>query len=112
MAFASPSVAYERDLIRAVDDYIRFYRKYEMPTPVLVGLSVLNVKGFRMGTSGIYDFGRPIDRNHLILPGRLAESLDMDSASFLRPCFDQIWNACGYDRSLNYDEKGNWNTEG
>ena len=46
-----------------------------MPTPVLVGLSVLNVKGFRMGTSGIYDFGRPIDRNHLILPGRLAESL-------------------------------------
>ena len=33
------------DIIHAVDDYIKFYRKYEMPTPVLV-----DVKGFRMGS--------------------------------------------------------------
>ena len=103
-----PSIAYERDIIRAVDDYTKFYRKYEMPTPVLVGVSVLNVKGFNMGTGRIDDVGRRIDRDHLILPDLLAESLDFDAASFLRPCFDQIWNACGYERSLNYDEKGNW----
>ena len=107
-----PSIAYERDIIRAVDAYTEFYRKYEMPTPVLVGLSVLNVKGFRMGTNNMYDSGSPIDRDHLILPDRLAESLDFNAASFLRPCFDQIWNACGYDRSMNYDEKGNWNPRG
>ena len=103
-----PSTAYERDIIRAVDDYTKFYRKYEMPTPVLVGVSVLNVKGFNMGTGRIDDVGSRIDRDHLILPDRLADSLDFDAASFLRPCFDQIWNACGYERSLNYDEKGNW----
>lgn len=106
-----PSVAYEGDIIRAVDDYTRLYRKYETPTPVLMGLSVLNVKGFRLAADYVYDFSSPIDRDHLILPDRLAESLDFDAACFLRPCFDQIWNACGYDRSRNYDEKGNWNPD-
>ena len=102
-----PSVAYERDIICAVNDYTSFYKKYEIPTPVLVGLSILNVKGFRMGTNN-YDMGRSIDRDHLILPDRLAESLDFDAASLLRPSFDQIWNACGHDRSMNYDDKGTW----
>ena len=106
-----PSVAYEGDIIRAVDDYTGLYRKYEVPTPILMGLSVLNVKGFRMTAEDVYDLGSPIDRDHLILPDRLAESLDFDAASFLRPCFDQVWNACGYDRSRNYDEKGNWNPD-
>ena len=103
-----PSVAYERDIIDSVSDYTRFYRTHEMPTPVLVGLALLNVKGFRMGKDGTYHTGRPIDRDHLILPDQFAGSLDFDAASFLRPCFDQIWNACGYDRSMNYNEKGNW----
>ncbi len=106
-----PSVAYERDIICAVSEYTKFYRKYEVPPPLLVALSILNVKGFRMGLSGVYDVGSLIDRDHLILPDRFTESLDFDAASFLRPCFDQIWNACGYDRSLNYDEKGNWNPD-
>ena len=61
-----------------------------------------------MAADYVYDFSSPIDRDRLILPDRLAESLDFDAACFLRPCFDQIWNACGYDRSENYDEKGNW----
>ena len=104
-----PSIAYERDIISAVGNYTELLRKCEMPTPVLVGLSILNVRGFHMGTGGFYDVGSTIDRDHLILPNGLTESLDFDVASFLRPCFDQIWNAGGYDRSMNYDEKGNWN---
>ena len=105
-----PSTTYERDIILAVEKYAKFYRKYEAPTPILVGLSLLNVKGFYMGINNPLDYGSPIDREHLILPDRLADSLDFDAASFLRPCFDQFWNACGYDRSMNYDEKGNWNS--
>ena len=103
-----PSVAYEECAIRAVNSYIEFYKKCEMPTPILVGMSMLNVRGFYMVLHGNRYGASPIDRDHLILPDRLAESLDFDAASFLRPCFDQIWNACGYDRSMNYDEKGNW----
>ena len=106
-----PSIAYEKDVIQAVNEYSEFYKKHELPTPVLVGLSMMNVKGFHMAVRGVPYGARAIDRDHLILPDRLAESLDFEPASFLRPCFDQIWNACGYDRSLNYDEKGNWNPD-
>lgn len=105
-----PSVAYEKCVIQAVNGYAEFYKKYEVPTPILVGMSMLNVRGFCMAEHGNRYGAIPIDRDHLILPDRLAESLDFDAASFLRPCFDQIWNACGYDRSMNYDEKGNWNS--
>ena len=55
-----PSVAYEKGIIDSVSDYTGFYRKHEMQTPVLVGLTLLNVKGFRMGRDGTYDIGRPI----------------------------------------------------
>ena len=103
-----PSVAYESEIIESVSDYAEFYRNHEMPTPVLMGLTLLNVKEFRMGTDGVDHIGRPIDRDHLILPERFAESLDFDAASFLRPCFDQIWNACGYSCSMNYNENGKW----
>ena len=106
-----PSVLFEKDVIRAVDDYTKFYNEHEVPTPVLVGLSILNVKGFYMGTQDVFRGGRRIDRDHLILPDRFAESLDFDAPSLLRLSFDQIWNACGHDRSLNYDEKGNWNPD-
>ena len=105
-----PSIAYEQDLIRAVDSYTKFYKRHEIPTPILVGLGLLNVKGFVMGVREVHFGGSPIDRDHLILPDRLAESLDIDVADFLRPSFDQIWNACGHERSLNYDNKGNWNS--
>lgn len=101
-----PGFAYERDVVRAVDSYVEFYRAYDIPTPVLVALSLLSVRGFSIETN--YEIGRPIDRDHLILPPRHAESLDFNTASFLRPSFDQVWNACGYDRSVNYDENGNW----
>ena len=102
-------VEYESEIIESVSGYAKFYRNHEMPTPVLVGLTLLNVKEFRMGKDGVdHHIGRPIDRDHLILPERFAESLDFDAASFLRPCFDQICNACGYSRSMNYNEKGKW----
>ena len=54
-------------------------------------------------------WGRGIATRALVGFTRLAESLGLDAAALLRPSFDQVWNACGHDRSLNYDEKGNWN---
>lgn len=107
-----PSIANETEVIEAVKDYTGFYKKHEVPAPVLLGLSMLNVKGFHMAVYGGSYGARPVDRDHLVLPDRLLESLSFNAASFLRPCFDQIWNACGYTRSMNYDEQGNWQPRG
>jgi hypothetical protein len=105
-----PSIAYEREIIPALNGYRDFYKEYGMPTPIIIGLSLLNVRGFHMyvGPSRWNDSARLIDRDHLILPDRFAESYDFEAADFLRPCFDQIWNACGWSRDINYDDEGNW----
>jgi hypothetical protein len=50
----------------------------------------------------------PIDRDALLLPDVIAEEFDVDVPKLLKPVFDGLWNACGYPRSLNYDDEGNW----
>lgn len=106
-----PSIVYEREIITALDGYLEFYRDYGMPTPIVIGLSLLNVRGFHMyvGPSRRNDSARLIDREHLILPDQFAESYDITAAEFLKPSFDQIWNACGWSHDINYDKDGNWN---
>lgn len=71
---------------------------------------MLGVKGYKMGTKD--PFGRhrqhPIDRELLLLPEAVVENYDIKDEEILRPLFDLIWNACGFKRSLNFDENGNW----
>jgi len=47
-----------------------------------------------------------IDRDILQLPEVIVENYDDKAEDVLRPCFDSIWNACGFARSLNYNEQG------
>ncbi len=49
-----------------------------------------------------------IDRDILLLPEIVIESYDVIAEDILRPCFDSIWNACGFPRSPNYDDTGEW----
>ncbi len=51
----------------------------------------------------------PIDRPVLVLPDVLIEDYTVNVPTALRPIFDAVWNATGFDRSFNYDEAGNWN---
>ncbi len=50
----------------------------------------------------------PIDRDLLLLPEAVIENYSIKSEEILRPLFDLIWNACGFQRSLNFDKNGNW----
>ena len=39
------------------------------------------------------------------------EDYGIAATEMMRPVFDAVWNACGYAKSFNYNEKGEW-TEG
>lgn len=45
-----------------------------------------------------------IDRDILNLPEIIIEKQDLDVERLLHPIFNMIWNACGYEKSLNYDD--------
>ena len=38
----------------------------------------------------------------------MVEEFGCDPYRIMRPIFDAVWNAGGYERDLNYDEEGNW----
>jgi hypothetical protein len=87
----------------------------DIPTPVFVFLTLLDVKGrmLRHGYRLIYNLmsGNALDRNVLLLPEVTIFDYDITASQLMKPVFDAVWNACGYARSFNYNDKGEW-TEG
>lgn len=105
-----PSVAYEKEIIEGLSDYLVVLKELEVYPPVAIFLTLLGAKGYRMSErpGGWADEHYEIDRDILLLPESIIESYDVDPKNVLKPIFDLIWNACGYEKSLNFDQDGNW----
>lgn len=108
-AYLIPWVRLEDEIIKAVTRFIRQFIRMEIEPPVLIMLSLLNVKGWGI-PSGPYYFGSSdkIDRDYLIIPDVLVEDFSKDADVIMKPIFDTMWNAAGYAKSLGYDENGRW----
>jgi len=104
-----PSIAYEKALIESFTKYSFILKTLNVELPIFLFLTLLGVKGFSMSTKreimSRYEH-REIDRDVLLLPEIIVESYDDVAGDVLKPCFDSIWNACGYPRSMNYDDAG------
>jgi hypothetical protein len=107
------SVAYERDVIDSSRQYFQAMIQMAVPPPAVVTLTLIGYKGYNMSENRRimrYD-STPIDRDLLTLPDVLVEDYQCDVPQLLRPIFDAVWNATGWERSLNYDENGKWNQQ-
>ena len=105
-----PSIAYERELLKSLPIFIKVLRDLNVNPPIFIFLTITGIKGFKMSVDTFKYFysGYPIDKDVLLLPESLIEIYDTEPKEILRPLFDLIWNACGFDGSLNFDENGNW----
>jgi hypothetical protein len=106
-----PSIAFEEDLIKSLADYMRFYTGIGINPPIFAYVSLLSVKGYSMSVAPRYNWLHeipPIDKDDLILPGLVINSVNDSYSTVLRPSFDFVWQSCGFLKSLNYDEDGNW----
>ena len=101
-----PSIYYEQQLMKSLQDYLTLMSDLSIEMPILLVLSLLDVRGCIMATNGISRGGHAIDRNMLLLPEVIIENYSVPVKDILKPCFDSIWNACGFARCLNYDEEG------
>ena len=103
-----PGAFFESQIIQALSAYLALMNELSIEVPAYIFLSVLSVKGYRMETSALQMSQVPlIDRDHLLVPEAIVHNYDTEAKDILRPCFDSVWNACGYSRSLCYDENGN-----
>jgi hypothetical protein len=108
-----PSISFEREIIEILPRYTALLRDVGIEPPVLVFLALIGVEEYRMAVDPMRFFpsdvpGRPIDRDVLLIPEIVVEGWELDAAKILRSSFDAIWNAAGWERSIDYDENGNW----
>jgi len=101
---------YEEESIKALGAYLELAERLGVARPLALMVSLVGVRGYRMAVGPLYsepDYGG-IDRDTVIGSEVLIESLTAGPVQALRPCFDAIWNACGYPRSANYGDDGQW----
>lgn len=105
-----PSVAYEKELIKSLTDYLSLIKTLNVELPIFVFLTLMGVNGYSMALPSNYRTWntQTIDRDVLQLPEVIIESYDVSADKVLKPCFDSIWNACGFPKDLYYNDVGEW----
>lgn len=106
-----PNPSCEFFVLRELRDGLKKLQHLGVAAPVVVGLTLIGVKGFRMAlprSLPTLEKAGAIDRNTLSLLEAIVEDLSAPPEKILKPQFDMLWNACGFQGSLNYDADGNW----
>jgi hypothetical protein len=100
---------YERNLPNYLQTCFQVFHGLGASTPIVVALTLTNVRGLAMSNPMSYtETSFLIDRDTLILPETVVQDFSNDPFKILKPMFDFVWNACGLERSSNFDTEGNW----
>jgi len=78
------------------------YRELNVVEDVFIAVSVLDVKGCRIHTPLMRDFGRAFDRNCILFPEYLT-NYNHDVLEVLKPASTLIWQAAGYPEEQLFD---------
>ena len=101
---------YEESIVDAARGYIRGLHEIGESGPMYAAIALIDAKGYQLNSDGNMRLfaEHPIDKSVLVLPEVFVEDDNQDPAIFLKPIFDMVWNASGFQRSFNYDADGNW----
>lgn len=106
---AVPSVLFEEKLMSAVGAYLSFQRKLGIESPILIQLALIGVGGHRIaGNGNSWTHTAGFDRDVVVLPETLVEGDNWAIGDVLKPVFDVMWQAAGWDRDRNFDAHGKW----
>jgi hypothetical protein len=106
-----PSIAYEKELLKALPRFLSIQKELGVDPPLFIMLSLVGVKDYTMAVDRLRFFGdesHPIDRDTLQVPEVMVERFDIDPPEAMKPIFGAVWNATGFPRSMNYDNNGKW----
>lgn len=106
-----PSHSFEQNLVKVGREYVAALRGCGVDSRLLIATSLLWAQGYRMGVSRENLFGnleeRVIDRDHIYPPDILVDEQPI-TGELLKPMFDVIWQAAGWEGSRNFDAAGAW----
>jgi hypothetical protein len=100
----------EQAVFATVAGYLRFCKAIGLEAPIWMFSTLVGCKGVRicsdMSFRDVSDHA--IDRSPLCFPEVEIGSLDSEPLTLLRPWCDILWQACGMERSFNFDQQGQW----
>lgn len=103
-------------LVQAFRQYLAQMQLLGVQPPVFVMSSLVGVKGFSLWVhtdsypEAVRGAGTnvPFDRDVMLLPDLVVEDLSTPAEDILRPAFDALWQAGGWERCHRYDKDGKW----
>jgi hypothetical protein len=99
----------ERAVIKLVKDYVSFCAGIGLHAPITIYSALVGCKGVMFYSEwGHRNSLGGIDRTPAFLPEVEIASLNTDLMQLLQPWCDTLWQACGLEKSLNFDEAGKW----
>jgi len=100
-------------LYEALGKYLKVQQKLGISPPVVLMLSLLGIAGYYMeiGRPGLYQGNKIIHEDTLLLPEELIDDLSKSDEEIMKPLFDRIWNAAGWEGSMSYDANGKRRTQ-
>jgi len=101
---------FERELIEATTHYLQTLKGLGVPEPLVLFLSLTGLTGFSMGIPRrrpVYE-PKKIREGTMLFPEVQVGSYVQQSHVLLHSAFDRLWNAAGWERSIYYDDQGNW----
>jgi len=102
-----PVYSIEPEVVVALRRFVVLLRALGISVPYVLCLSLLNVRGFSIPNDQGYQKLTPtIDCDNLLCDETLIEGEGKSAEAILRPAFNQIWNACGYERDQYFDNDG------
>ncbi len=102
---------FEEKIIQAVKSYFTILNSLQVELPIFLFMTLIGIKGYGMYINEMANFvGNlyPIERDILLIPEVKIETFTFNASKLLKSCFDTIWNACGFPRSLSYNNTGEW----
>lgn len=93
----------EKLILDALPDYLSYLSKLGVRPPIWLFVTLCKAKSIKFP----HDFGnRHFDRDLILLSEQLINDPTVAPHVSLRPIFDQIWNAAGFDKCFRINEAG------
>lgn len=95
-------------LISDFNEVKEYYNNLGISTPLIIACSILNAQGYTIPTRDWYDILGKVDRDILLIDNLYIENFNDNTETILKPIFDSIYNACGYEKCPAYDNNENY----
>lgn len=103
-----PGVGYETLLVEALGKLLRTLSFMAEEPPAVCSIALVGIGDHSFAYSNYMPSTRKLGRDVLMLPPVMVESFHAEPAAVLKPVFDMVWNAYGFEGSANYTKEGDW----